>query len=185
MRLLSFLVLIVGLAHGSENLKLPTPPNGFTWQILPEMQGALLKPDGWHYKTDSNGDTVGHVISKEKIEKNGQFLTGLTFQCIKNVPQKSGMPASTYIKKFADEAATSQKLLERREFRRGAFECVQFRYVSVAPGEPNVEIVDRLMANEKTGSVFLVIFEAPEKKWDAEYRIAEVILKQMVIDEKI
>src|SRR5689334_9576423 len=59
-------------------LDLPAPPPGFTWQEIPELKAALLKPNGWFYLREEAKGTLAYFITKEKIEKNGQFQTGLT-----------------------------------------------------------------------------------------------------------
>ena len=42
-----------------------------------------------------------------------------------------------------------------------------------------------LIANDKTGSMYLIIFEAPEKEWEDAWKIGEPILKKLYIDDEI
>ena len=51
---------------------------GFTWQEIPELKAAFLKPNGWFFKREEQKGTLAYFITKENIDKNGQFQTGLT-----------------------------------------------------------------------------------------------------------
>ena len=55
--------------------ELPPAPKGFSWQSMPELKSALLKPDGWHVKHESRGDTTAYFVSKEEIRDDVGFTT--------------------------------------------------------------------------------------------------------------
>src|SRR5438445_12096251 len=59
-------------------IDVPPPPPGFTWQEIPELKAAFLKPNGWFFKREEQKGTLAYFITKEDIDKNGQFQTGLT-----------------------------------------------------------------------------------------------------------
>src|SRR5437588_4330869 len=59
-------------------MDLPPAPEGFTWQEIPELKAAFLKPNGWFFKREEQKGTLAYFITKEDIDKNGQFQTGLT-----------------------------------------------------------------------------------------------------------
>ncbi len=179
----SFLGLLAFVAAYAQEL--PTAPEGFSWERLPELKSALLKPKSWHVRREERGTTVGYFISKEPITEHGGFTTGLTFQCIRKVDRAIGVPASAYIAQFADAAAEKRKFDERRSFRMGPFDAVRFRYISAPANEASVTIVNLLIANDKTGTVFVVIFEAPTETWVSDYKVGEVILKKMLLDDEI
>ena len=46
-------------------------------------------------------------------------------------------------------------------------------------------IVNLLIANDKTGTVFVVIFEAPTATWDMDAQVGDVILKKLFLDDEI
>lgn len=54
----------------------PPPPPGFTWQEIPELKAAFLKPNGWFLKREEQKGTLAYFITKENIDKNGEFQTG-------------------------------------------------------------------------------------------------------------
>ena len=41
------------------------------------------------------------------------------------------------------------------------------------------------IANEKTGTIYVIIFEAPTEEWEATWKIAEPMLKYLFIDDTI
>src|ERR1700739_1579271 len=79
MKKLSVLILSAMLfAQSLAAMPFPTPPAGFTWQEIPELKTAFLKPDGWFFKREEQKGTLAYFITKENIDKDGRFQTGLT-----------------------------------------------------------------------------------------------------------
>ena len=39
----------------------------------------------------------------------------------------------------------------------------------------------RVIANDRTGMIYVVLFEAPEAEWEKAWKIGEPILKQLII----
>ena len=65
------------LSHAAvASMDLPTPPGGYTWEACPEIKGALLRPDGWHFRKQIDGDKSAYLISKTTYSE-GEFTTGL------------------------------------------------------------------------------------------------------------
>jgi hypothetical protein len=164
--------------------QLPTPPAGYSWQHLPSIKGAMLKPDGWFFKQTKKGKTEGFFISKEDIEKAGSFQTGLTLNCIRDIPEKTGQPPSVYAAALADVAATKYQLTKRSSSIQGPFKAVRFCYVDSPKDKESVTVYHLAIANDKTGTLFLVIFEAPTKSWVEAWKIGEPILKRLMLDDE-
>ncbi|MFT3869649.1 MAG: hypothetical protein QM715_14430 [Nibricoccus sp.] len=178
-------VIVFVFATCCAATELPVAPNGFLWQEVPTIKAAILRPNDWFYKEDQSGTTTALFITKESIQKKGRFETGLTLNCVRDIPAKAGMPPSAYAVAFAQEAATKHKLDEQMAFDHGPFKAVRFRYVDASKGITSVTICHLLIANDKTGTLFLVIFEAPTKNWENEWKLGEVILKKMLLDNDV
>ena len=91
----------------SEQPKLPPPPDGFDWQWCDEVRVGLLRPNQWHFKQGTKGDTKGYFLTKEKIDPaqgNEGFETGLTMNVISDIRRKSGEDPSDYAIRFVREA---------------------------------------------------------------------------------
>src|SRR5690242_13134314 len=114
------LSLIFAISLRAE-VSLPPAPSGCAWQRLPEIKGALLKPDGWFFKEIHKGQTDAFFITKENIEKSGTFRTGLTLNCVRNIPKKSGRLPSAYAASIADAAAAKHQIIERSTSQQGPF----------------------------------------------------------------
>jgi hypothetical protein len=54
-------------------LELPTAPEGFSWQKLKEIKGAVLMPNGWHFKQEGGSPTLAYFVSRENIDKEGRY----------------------------------------------------------------------------------------------------------------
>lgn len=182
-RLIYFLVLVFTACCAATEL--PVAPGGFKWQEASGLKVALLRPIGWFYKEDQSGTTTALFITKESIQKKEKFETGLTLNCVRDIPAKAGMAPSAYAIAFAQQAATTHKLDEQTDFDQGPFKAVRFRYVDAPKGMTSVTICHLLIANDRTGTLFLVIFEAPTKNWESEWKIGEVIFKKMLLDDEI
>jgi len=177
-----FFLFATGLRADDQ---LPPPPSGYTWQRLPTIKGALMKPDGWFFKSDKKGLTEGFFITMEDIDKSGSFQTGLTLNCVHDVPKTTGHIPSVYAKSLADAAAAKFELKDRSDLVQGPFRGVKFQYVSAPKDKESVTIYQLLIANDKTGTLYMVMLESPTKTWDQTWKTGEVILKKMLIDEGI
>jgi len=84
--------------------QLPPPPDGLEWFKMEEIKAAFLAPKGWHVKHQDLGDKKIWAVSKENVDEQGGFQTGLTFISFQNVatqPQGRVLP-SQFAKAMAD-----------------------------------------------------------------------------------
>jgi hypothetical protein len=153
--------------------KLPDAPSGYTWKICPKIKGAFLFPYGWHFKHQ----TEGYFITKEKIESDkSRFLTGLTVNVIKNIPGKAKVLPSQYIKVIQSKKV----LIKKWTNKMGPFNGYGCEYKSKGS-----VIYNLLIANDKTGTLYLILYEAPENEWEEAWKIGAPILKKLYIDDEI
>jgi hypothetical protein len=79
MKALFLLTVFAALfARTESTMELPPPAPGFTWQEIPELKAAFLRPNGWFFKREESKGTLAYFITKENIEVSGEFQTGLT-----------------------------------------------------------------------------------------------------------
>ena len=181
---LAILFLVLSNSLRAED-PLPPASAGYSWQRLTPIKSALLKPDDWFFKQSKKGQTDGFFITKEDIDKSGAFQTGLTLNCVRDVLKKSGRSPSIYAASLADSAAAKHQLIERSSSQQGPFRAVKFRYVDAPTGKESTTVHQVLIANDKTGTLFMAIFEAPTKNWVEAWKIGEVMLKKMLLDDEI
>jgi hypothetical protein len=85
-------------------IDVPPAPVGFTWQEVPELKAAFLKPNGWFYRKEEQQGTFAIFITKEDISKGGEFQTGLTL----NVFHLKKDPATEHGKSMIENIARSK-----------------------------------------------------------------------------
>ena len=99
--LLSFVVAL--FAQTLRAMELPKAPPGFTWQEIPEMKAAFLKPENWFFKREVDKGTLAYFITKEDIIKSGQFDTGLTVNVFRLKQDSAVERGKAMIDKMASE----------------------------------------------------------------------------------
>ena len=177
------LLLCVAVSAGAEEM--PEAPDGYSWVKYCEDKCAILKPDGWFYRTGKQGGNEVHSVSVEDSEKKGKFDTGLTVIIRRDVEKKYKMSATEVAKKFVDIACKSCRQLQRWEKNLGPFKgfgCLVSKKYS-----DNVTMVMHYMvvANDKTGTVFVFLFESPEKQWEQAWKKGDVMMEKLMIDDEV
>ena len=102
---------------------LPTSPPGYTRQQCREISCAFLKPAGWHYKHVVRKGQHACFITKEDIDAEGSFQTGLTVNLILMSHLKTGLPASEYASRFIETATSRKETLKRWASAQGPFQA--------------------------------------------------------------
>ncbi|MDH3442043.1 MAG: DUF4124 domain-containing protein [Gammaproteobacteria bacterium] len=177
---------VVAINHESGDLSLPDAPAGFSWHQAREIKGAFLRPDGWHLDTRHDDDDYAYFISREPNTEPDGFDTGLTINVTTNVPQKTGMPASLYAAEFIRTGAGELEIIgEPFSSRRGPFESHGALFTAKDPekGDFNAHMV--AIANDTTGTVYFCIFEGPAENWEQTWRMGEIMLQKLAIDDSI
>jgi len=152
-------------------------PKGYSWAKCPEIKGGFLKPDGWHFKKQKRGETHGFFITKENIDEESAFTTGLTVNVIPDIPKKKAMTPLAFANQLRAAAKKLAPLDSTWEREMGP------RTQADPAGAFTTH--NLYIANEKTGTLYMVIFEAPEADWKATWKTAEPMLKFLYIDDTI
>ncbi|MGB8130118.1 MAG: hypothetical protein WCG81_10025 [Candidatus Angelobacter sp.] len=157
----------------------PTPPAGFTWQEIPELKTALLKPDGWFYKREEQKGTLAYFISKENIDKDGRFQTGLTV----NVFHLKKDSAVERGKGIIQQLATTKNV----KTLATDFGLFQEFFCLVKDTDPSgtTVIFTLAVANPKTNTLYLLIFESPESEWEAAWKLGKQMAGILPLHESI
>jgi hypothetical protein len=166
-------LILTALVAQSLATDLPKPPPGFTWQQISDLKAAILKPDGWHFKQEEQNGTLAYFITKESIDNGGDFDTGLTI----NVFRGSEGPAVERGQALIDQIAAkmhvtawSQTVGPFQEFGCDAKDSESaMHYLTIA--------------NPKTNTLYLLIFESPVSEWDAAWKLGKQIFDHLAIDE--
>ena len=171
-----FAMLILGTICAID---VPPPPPGFTWQEIPELKAGILKPNGWFFKREEQKGTLAYFITKEDIDKNGQFQTGLTV----NVFHLKKDPAVERGKYMIDQLATAK---HGEKWARDIGPFREFGCLTKDTDSSGTTVMQTLtVANPKTNTLYLFIFESPESDWDAAWKTGKQIMDKLAIDDAI
>ncbi|OGV72384.1 MAG: hypothetical protein A3K19_16305 [Lentisphaerae bacterium RIFOXYB12_FULL_65_16] len=176
--------ILLGFSVHAEELQLPPPPKGYSWERCEEIKGAFLRPDGWNFLKSKKGDTQGYFITKEPAGEGKQFTTGLTVNVITDIPRKKSVTPYRYAQIFRESARKTEKFTSEWDKAMGPFQSVGFVYIKTDKSGSRT-VHNLLIANDKTGTLYLVMFEAPADEWDAAWTTGEPILKLLYIDDTI
>jgi len=119
------------------------------------------------------------------LETNGSFDTGLTVIAIDNVLDKSNYPPYTVALQMfeAIKASTSNTILTAKDISHGPFKSFLVKYENNPEVALPIIIHKVFISNDKTGSLYVVSFEAPKSDWDEAWKIGETILKYNLVDD--
>jgi tetratricopeptide (TPR) repeat protein len=180
--------LAVGVQGGksANDMDLPAPPEAYDWVRMPLAQAAFVKPKGWFEVNKQTKDAITYVISKEKADDDNQFNTGLTLIAIKNLKSKKGISPTEFALKMVAEIKKSavDTVLQIKDISQGPFSSILVKYENSPPGLEPIIIHKVLTANEKTGSLYMILFEAPKVSWDKAWENGEVMMKYFLLDDE-
>jgi hypothetical protein len=162
-------------------IDVPAPPPGFTWQEVPELKAAFLKPNGWFFRREEKKDTLAYFITKESIEHGGEFQTGLTI----NVFHLRKDPAVERGKKLIDDMASAHHAENEKWAQKiGPFQefgCL----LKVTDATGTTKMHALTVANPKTNTLYLFTFESPDLEWDAAWKTGKQIMDTLALDDEI
>ena len=174
--LLLLFVLCSGLLYA---LDLPKAPTGFSWQEIPELKAALLKPDGWFFKQEENKGTRAYFITKEDIDRQGQFQTGLTVNVFHFKQDSAVDHAQALIAQMAEEHHVSSQSRRAGPFQEFACDLKD------TDASGTIVMHALTVANPKTNTMYLFIFESPADSWDAAWKVGEQIMNSLALDDNV
>jgi hypothetical protein len=174
------IIILVAIASVAFAMDLPPTPTGFTWKEIPEIKAAFLVPKGWYFKREATDKTLAYFITKENINETGSFSTGLTINVFRHLASE---PAVSYAKKYIGRLAADKNVeMWTRDF--GPFRGFACRFKDNANG--GIIVMHTLMvANPKTNTLYMFIFESPEPEWPTTSKTGEKIMQLLAIDDEI
>ena len=160
-------------------IDLPPAPSGFTWQEVPELKAAFLKPDGWYFKRETQKGTLAYFITKEDIDKQGEFQTGLTVNVFKLKKDSAVEPAKYMIDQLADSKHAEKWAKAVGPFRE--FGC----RTKDTDASGTIVVETTTIANPKTNTLYLFVFESPESDWETAWKTGAKIMDTLAVDDEI
>lgn len=186
MRYLFALLCLLVLPARAQHLDTPLaePPAGFHWQPLPEARAALLLPDGWYFKPDIQKTSLTYYLTQEAIGESGQYQAGLSLHIVRHARKFTRLPAPTYAERLMMRAGfgRGQQQLEQSATTAGAISRRAVCYREALPDAEPRMVYQLALANGKTDTLYLLVFEGLEKEWPELWPLGEVMVREWVVD---
>jgi hypothetical protein len=177
--LLLLTVLAALFVHAGPATDLPAPPTGFAWQEIPELKAAFLRPNGWFFKREQAKDALAYFITKESIENGGEFQIGLTVNVFRHKKDSAVETAKYYV-----DQLTTKRHGEKWARDVGPFK--EFGCLTRDTDAGGTTVLQTLMvANPKTNTLYLFIFESTQANWDSAWKTGKTIIDSLIIDDEI
>jgi hypothetical protein len=160
-------------------IELPKPPDGFIWQEIPELKAAFLKPNGWFFKQEMQKGTLAYFITKENLEQNGQFDTGLTINVFKFKKDSAVDHGKVLIGNMALKHHVEMWSRTYGPFKEFGCELTD------TDASGTIRMHALTIANPKTNTLYLFIFESPIANADAAWKIGKQIMDTLAIDDDV
>jgi len=167
------------LVQSLRAIDLPKPPPGFTWQEVPELKTAFLKPDGWFFKKEMGNGTLAYFITKEDLGRNGQLNAGLTV----NVFHLKRDSAVDHGKDLIDKMATQHRV---KSWNQSLGQFQEFGCLLKDTHASGTTVIHALtVANPKTNTLYLLMFESPESDSDTAWKLGKQIMDALALDDDV
>lgn len=146
-----------------------------------DVGGALLRPTAWHFRRVEDGRKLAYFITKSAWSPD-PFDVGLTMNVLRDTPGRFGVSPSQFAAQYVTNA--SQTLEVERTWSRdlGPFKAQGLVYLG-AGASAGFKFYNLIVANDKTGTAYLIIFEAPVAEWAEHWRMIEPTVQKLYLDD--
>ncbi len=147
---------------------------------LSAVKASIQIPEGWHVKEDNEEGVIVYQITREEItEAGGTFSVGLTLSVTPDVPGRAQMSPSKYAAEllaFSVEDGGAVK-----ESKSEPFHTLRTEY-AVEGETGNLRIVDVATANDTSGTLYFLAWQAPDSEAKALSELREKIITSLKFD---
>ncbi len=167
----------------STNPPVSPPPLQLVVQPLPEIHASMLLPKDWTLLPGKllQGDVL--LATREKITTDSDpWTTGLSMTIDRNGAKDSGQKASIYALGLAREAheKAGDEASPIRESQSGEFHEVRFDFPVI--GEQPLCVTEVLRANDKTGTLAVILWQSSKEEAAKLHDLREQILAGIKLD---
>jgi len=180
----SFFILLA--AHAASGMELPEPPQDYSWVEVKELKAAFLVPAAWRFTTVKSEHKLYTISRVEQDEAGGQ-KTGLTIlvRRKKSENAKNDCPPSSVADALFREVQRYRELERTESGTQGPFTTIRYQYVFASAGSASSREFALLAANDQTGTLYVITFEAPLALWEDAWQTAAVVLNNMILDDEV
>lgn len=155
-------------------------PEGFSWHSMIVAPISFLVPSGWHFYSIG---FKGTFISRENIQKEGKFKTGLSFYLTK-YDETMFSSAENWIESQISNilAATDLKVLARGVSKQSS-QNLDLHWVIFEMKMPFGPTLAKQMFcyYPPKNIIFNMTFESPKEEWEASEKLGDAIVQNIRI----
>jgi hypothetical protein len=156
-------------------------PTGFSWEYVPEINAAFLKPEGWIVSKKTVNNIFIVAFSEEDPDVVGKFAHGFTVVTAR--PSSDVSDIVDCAKQARDHLVNSFRVLTKRDFDLGSFKA--FNCLCLMPKE-KIGLFSLDLANPKTRTVFLITFESPAEDYDRYWNsFGNSMIDDLILDDEL
>jgi len=175
-----FVALISFATWAPAEDNLPPAPPGFSWKQFEKTKALLLVPEGWFVKEQSAKGTDAIFITKENIDEDGRYSTGLSVNVVQKLKDKKAVEvAQSHIAKL-QEQNKGERSWKTNAGKLKGYGC----QIKADKGGP-LRMSCLALANTETNTLYLVVFEAPEADWDTAWKKGAEMMKKLGFDDEV
>lgn len=173
-------ILFTGILLAAFPLHAESPPEPVRTERLEDIRATLQMPEKWHLRRDEEEGVIVYQVTREKLEEAGSaFQAGFTLSVTPDVPGRTGLSPSQYAAELLAFAAEEGGEVKKTE--SPPFQTLRAEYT--VDGEAGrVTIVDVAIANDSTGTLAFLAWQAPESESASLGPLRELILNSVVFD---
>lgn len=181
-------------AAAADSAALPSPPAGFSWHTFQQARMTVLRPDEWYVHQAGNDQSFTGCISKECVQTEGSFKTGLTLLVFRGVKEGlrkrnpdydqdvavAGIFHSRHGETFFSDSCNRVLYCDQMLQRNAHSRLFRFQYRQALLGKPPIIVQKFLIDFDQSSDVYEFIFESPESSWDQSWQKGKQILTNLV-----
>lgn len=174
------LIAVILSACQSHNANTPYDQLTFNYRELEGTGCRLLAPDEWFFAKESKGNAYTFYSTKENLAKTGQFETGFSMIALRHIAPGEGQPAN-YIYNLYKASREDFDHEHTWKNPHGPFAGLGFIYVDEDESGKS-RVFNQLTANKNTGSVYIMVFEAPVDEWAQAWPVGQQMIQRVLLN---
>ena len=156
---------------------LPSVPDSYNWDYLPESSIAIPSPSDWFFRSEQSRPNWSYFISKEEIIEGGSFKTGLSVYYLTN----QNKDVDEFIVEFPPLVINQGNVINSSEvvtWEDGNLVFSEFQF------DASGQLFDftshyLLVGNRDTNARYIFVFEGPTDQWDDVWADGKVMMENL------
>lgn len=168
----------------------PEIPQGYTWKQCTGINAMFPMPDAWFFKAETKGDTQAFFMTRESVDQNGLFITGLSINTMPGIRRKTMALPSQYAYSLMTAQTQMKPISDIVSFREGPLTIYRRSFKTLPLKIRGRRINQKMIYSEATGNdqtdrFYLLMFETPVNQWQKDAENAVIMIDKRILDGSI